>query len=369
MVASEEAHLAVRYGSWTPVQTIVMLADTYPSDHFRVMGILKSMSVKVTDGALSYEYLAERASFRMADIDTIMTTDAAISSELDGMSVFTVSMTKYGEEASPHPLTTDNGLADDQVPVGKYIEIEVIENDQSMSEDSFEYAIVRLYYTMNDLDRTADGDADDPVDIDETTLHLYMYEEDSEEWTMLTDGLDWVNEVGLHTDDEEVYGIQFAGFLWVNLTHLSLFSAGGEIISEIVTTADPGTDRTALVGEPVTLDGSASEGIGGIKVYTWTFKHEWQTVTLPGETTSFTFQAPGEYEVSLQVMDFYGGIDTATFIITVEPMNIMVRFGPVVDEDGMPLYGPCDVGRDGPQGDDGLFRLCRSEDHQGRHWR
>jgi len=331
MNGSEDAHIAVRYGKWASEQTIVMLSRAYHSDHYRVIGILKSMTVKITDGVLTYNYHNPRSCFKLDDIDTIKATDAAIWTQLDEMAVFSVDIAKYDEDGTPRRLTEDNGLEEGDVPIGKYIEVGVSENLLSDEGDLITGATIWVYYTTRDLDRTGDGDADDPVDIDETTLALYLFDENEGRWVKLTADLDWVEAVSIDTEDIEMYGESYAGVLRADITHLSLFSAGGRILSDIVVTADPGDDITAKVGEEAAFDGSASEGIGGIARYTWTFTYDWQTVTLRGEEPTFTFMKAGEYQVTLEVRDAFGGTGTATFTVSVEPIKVLVRVGPIVD--------------------------------------
>ncbi len=339
MNMSEEAHIAVRYGKWTPTQTLVMLSRTYPSDHYRVLGILKSMSVKVTDGALTYNYLAPRSCFKLDDFDTIKATDAKVWTKLDDMVVFSVDIAKYTEEDTPRRLDRDNGLPGDEMPIGKYLEIEVSENIQNEEGDLITGATIWVYYTVDDLDVNGDGDADDPVDIDETTLSLYVYHKGDGTWVKLTDELEWVDDAGVDTTDVDMYGEPYAGFLWANVTHLSLFSAGGRMNTDIVTTADPGPDLEVMEGEEVTFDGTDSEGTGGIVTYKWTFYYNWETVTLYGPDPTFTFMREGGYEVTLEVRDLYGGIGTASLMVTVKPLKILVRVGPIVDSGTRPLYG------------------------------
>lgn len=331
MGTTEEAHMAVRYGAWTRVQTIVMLSSTYPSDQYRVIGTLKSMRVQVTEGALSFEHLAPRACFSMDGVDTVLATDAAVYAKLDGMLTFTTSISAFDQGSAPHRLTAGSGLAPGEVPVGRYVQVEVSDDVQDDGMDHIEYAVVWMYYSLEDLDRTGDGDADDPLDIDETTLSIYVHEGAGKGWTRPATSMDWVNEVGINTTDTEVFGISYAGYLWLNITHLSLFSMGGKVSSGVETEAVPGDDISALVGEEVTLDGSGSEGIGGVARYRWTFTHQYRNVTLHGETPVFTFGAAGEYIVTLTVIDAFGGLDTATLTVTVTSPVVDVRVGPVVD--------------------------------------
>ena len=339
MTSAEETHIAVRYGKWAETQTIVMLSRTYSSDHYRVMGILKSMKVKVTDGALSYDYLSPRSCFKLDDVDTFKQTDAKVWTKLDDMAVFSVDIVKYTEEDTPQKLDSDSGLPVDEVPIGKYLEIEVSENIQNEQGDLITGATIWVYYTVDDLDMNGDGDSNDPLDIDETTLSLFVYDEDAKIWVKLTSGLEWVNEAGVDTTDVDMYGQPYAGFMWANVTHLSLFSAGGRMYTDIVITATAGPDQEVMEGEVVTFDGTDSEGIGGILNYKWTFYYNWETVTLYGPDPTFTFMKEGGYEVTLEVRDNYGGVGTASVMITVKPLKIPLRIGPIVDSDTTPVYG------------------------------
>jgi hypothetical protein len=338
MNGSEDAHIAVRYGKWAPEQTIVMMSRAYPSDHFRVVGILKSMTVKVTDGALSYSYHNPRSCFKLDQVDMLKATDAIVYTKLDDMAVFTVDVAGYGEDDTPRRLTGDTGMEEGDRPLGKYLEVEVSENLLDGDGDLITGVTVWLYYTEADLDRTGDGDADDPIDLDEETLAMYRWDQWDGMWVRLSEDLEWVESVSVDTEDVEMYGMAYAGSVRADLTRLSLFTAGGQILSDVVVTADPGGDMTATVGQAATFDGSASEGIGRIVRYTWTFTHDWRTVTLTGEGPQFTFTAPGEYPVTLTVRDQYGGVGVATFTVTVHPAQVHVVVGPVVDGGTMTVY-------------------------------
>jgi len=337
MNGSEASHVAIRYGKWAPTQTIVMLSRAYHSDPGRVLGILKSMRVKVTDGVLTYTYLNPRPCFKLDQIDTVKATDAIVYTKLEDMATFSVEIAGFDETDTPRRLTTDNGLEEGDVAMGKYVRVEV--GQELLDSDMITGTSLWLYYTPDDLDRTGDGDGDDPVDIDETTISMYRFDGDEDRWVRLTPDLDWVEAVEVDTEDLELYGTSYAGFVRADISHLSLFTAAGRMVSDIETTADPGDDITARVGDEVTFDGSGSEGIGGIASYRWTFKHNWQTVTLSGASSVFTFTTPGDYEVTLVVRDTYGGTDSGTMTVHVTPRDFVVRVGPVVDEDSVPVKG------------------------------
>jgi hypothetical protein len=124
-----------------------------------------------------------------------------------------------------------------------------------------------------------------------------------------------------------------------DITRLSLFTAGGRILSDDVTSAEPGADIRAMVGQEVSFDGSASVGIGGVSRFTWSFAYEWERVTLHGEAPAFTFELPGEYVVTLRVVDAYGGAAEANVTVHVVATTVTVRVGPVVDADSTPVRG------------------------------
>ena len=100
-------------------------------------------------------------------------------------------------------------------------------------------------------------------------------------------------------------------------------------------TAVTGGDQTLHVGSPMVLDGSASTDNVGIISYTWTF-HDETPQTLTGVSTSYTFQSPGNYTVSLNVTDATGNWATEALIITVLPSSeVLANAGPdqIVNED------------------------------------
>ncbi len=82
--------------------------------------------------------------------------------------------------------------------------------------------------------------------------------------------------------------------------------------------ADAGEDVTVEAGEEHTFDGSGSSSVYPIETYTWTFRYGTNDITLDGSTPSFTFGIPGEFEVTLTVVDTNGSSDTDTVTITSE---------------------------------------------------
>ena len=81
--------------------------------------------------------------------------------------------------------------------------------------------------------------------------------------------------------------------------------------------ADAGPDRSVKEGAQVTFDGSASSDNVGVINYTWAFTYNGTEVLLYGVSPSFLFWTPGDYTVTLMVMDAAGFEDSDTMILRV----------------------------------------------------
>jgi carboxypeptidase T len=81
--------------------------------------------------------------------------------------------------------------------------------------------------------------------------------------------------------------------------------------------ADAGLDRIVALGEAVTFDGSSSTDNVGIVNFTWVFVYDGLTVELYESAPTFTFSIEGTYDVTLEVTDGSGNVDSATVTITV----------------------------------------------------
>ena len=240
MAESDVNRFAVRHGIWNETQTVVLLSQPYPQDHYRVLDILKGKTVTIQpdsatveiihstlvaypDGgslnhtAISYNFI------KIAEIDTVKQTDSTVSAVLDQAANATVQLHRYNNSTTPFSLTHTSGLAANEHAVGKYLEINVSENVQNQTSDIISETYIQLYYKLSDLDRTGDGDANDLEDLGEDTLVLYFFNESSQTWIKLSEDLDWVIDIGVNTTDVELYGESYAGYVWADLTHFSLY--------------------------------------------------------------------------------------------------------------------------------------------------
>ena len=83
MLNSDHDRFAVRYGLWNSTQTVVMLSHPYPSDHYRVLNLLKGMRVTIQPDSATVVYRAPRDFFEVHTIDTLKQTDSVITVGLD----------------------------------------------------------------------------------------------------------------------------------------------------------------------------------------------------------------------------------------------------------------------------------------------
>ncbi|MCK5252307.1 MAG: PKD domain-containing protein, partial [Thermoplasmata archaeon] len=97
--------------------------------------------------------------------------------------------------------------------------------------------------------------------------------------------------------------------------------------------ADASDDATTEAGEEHTFDGSGTHSKYPIESYTWTFRYDTSDITLQGVEPSFTFRIPGEFLVTLTVVDTNGSSDMDTVTVTVEDTTLPVPIIEVTKEE------------------------------------
>ncbi|GAB3034277.1 right-handed parallel beta-helix repeat-containing protein [Natronobiforma cellulositropha] len=108
-------------------------------------------------------------------------------------------------------------------------------------------------------------------------------------------------------------------------------------IEHAIFTYDP---ATAVVGEPVTFDASASTPPAGESLtYYWDFTSDKSYVDTTDPVTTYVYDEPGEYEVFLAIEDDQYAFDTTTRTVTVveAPESNVVVYGADVDPEPLPL--------------------------------
>lgn len=341
MMNSSYHQMTVRYGVWSPTQTVIMISEPGPYGHLEVLGMLKSRRVTVTENSYRTEYREPICCAKQDHRDALKATDSLVWLKLDRRAAFNMTVSRYDQNSTPETLSHQGGMKPGEIAMGKYVGINLSENvwNRDAGIDLVSGAEVRIYYTVDDLNMNGDGDHDDPLDLDEETLGLYVLDEVTGNWTALNDTVEWVNETGLNTIDTEFRGISYQGYLWANVTRLSLFGISGKInkiLDPVV--ARTGEDLVIDLFHEVSLNGTSSTGNDPSLNFTWTLLYGNSTIIRYGPLFSFVFDLPGEYLVELRVTDIFGMFDIDAVSVTVRDIWIL-DVGPVVDEDGLELSG------------------------------
>jgi len=227
MLTSDKPVTAVRYGVWNDTQTVVMISNPLPSDYYRLIEILKSKNVTVTDGTYLAEYATPKSFLLIEDMDVVLSTGSMLTVAFDEPLIPVVEINRYNASTTPETLDNSSGLLPYEKVMGQYLEVEIEDREQNFPGDFVHAAQIKIYYTLGDLDRTGDGDADDIDDFNESTLGIYVFNISTGSWTKLTEELDWVHAVGVNTTDIELFGNSYAGYVWAEVSHLSLYGIAG----------------------------------------------------------------------------------------------------------------------------------------------
>jgi hypothetical protein len=229
MLESDSYRLVVRYGVWNSTQTILMLSHPYQRDHYRVLNILKSRTVKILPDSVTVGYSAPLDFFEIDTIDTLKETDSIIAAALEEPVTLSLQLSRYTGLTVPFALTEASGLTGDDEALGSYLEIELHAMEQNETVRNLTGATVKMYYTAAELDRTGDGDADDEADINEGTLKMYWYDETQGRWLQLSTDMPWVLGLGIDTTNLELYGNSYEGYIWADVLHFSTYGLAGHI--------------------------------------------------------------------------------------------------------------------------------------------
>jgi len=236
MIGLDDSRFAVRYGVWQSKQTVIMLSEPYPSDDLRVLEMLREKTVTVASDLVKVEYNkslaagaeeAVQSSFMIFDIDTVKQTDAIMMATLVDDLKPVVDLKRYSSFTTPYELNQAGGLDPNETAMGKYVEI-ILSDSGGSNDVAVEGAEIRVYYTASDLDINGDQ----VVDIDESQISIYYFNELTGQWEKLVPGLNGIFNAGVETTDVELYGNNYAGFAWASVSHLSLYGLSGRSFAE-----------------------------------------------------------------------------------------------------------------------------------------
>ena len=329
MAGSDMNRFAVRYGEWAENQTIIMLSRPYEYDHYRTLGILKSMTMMVKEGMIKTRYLNPRCCFSLDNFEIVKETGSTIRGRFASNITFDVEVREIEMDGFDRECWT--GLGEMEVPLSRAL-------DFNVNEPGLVAVEIEIYYMDSDLDRSGDGNSGGPGDFNESTLDIFFLNTTSGKWERVADDLNWIHELTLNTTDFDSFGMSYSGMVTATLGHLSTYILVGRLIKDetiLPVTADPGGGRTVYLNEPVILDGSNSTGNGGIFNYTWWIPE--MGLTMYGPLISIIFNETGLYNVSLSVLDQFGlkGVGTISINVIeryVPPAEFTLILGPLKDE-------------------------------------
>jgi len=316
----------VKYGVWNKTQTIVMLTFPYRTDHWIALNIFKNVKKTVLPDSVDLEFPTPRSSFRA---DAINELGTMIWTYLNTQLLPKMNIKKYTDSTTPILLSNKKGLLKSDINLEKYINITVNEKIQNQTHNEINYSIIMMFYKKSDLDKNNDGDTKDVGDIDEKTLCFYYYENSSDTWLKLNKKMNWVNDLGVNTENIEIYGQQYEGYVYANVTHFSLYSMAGSPIpskpkdtpasmSQPLTADASASEKFGFAGMALNFDASESSGRNEIISYTWDFG---DGTTGEGMITTHVFSEPKGYEVILTVRDSTGDVDTDKIYVSISIGN------------------------------------------------
>ncbi|WP_340820388.1 hypothetical protein [Methanolobus sp. WCC4] len=233
MQGSDYDRFAVEYDVWTENQTVVMLSHPYPNDHYKVLELFKTDSGEM-------EYQKEVNEFRADAIDKM---GLYVMVELKEPEKPSIELTLYSEDELPHNMSY--GLSSGELGV-KFLDIDVSDNVMNGTVNNIQRAMIVIYYTARDLDRTGDLDGNDAGDIDESTLSMVWYNETSGNWEELSTDMDWVHNIGINTDNDIIDGKEYEGYMWANISHFSTYGLSGGARAATVEQTDNNDDDGPL---------------------------------------------------------------------------------------------------------------------------
>ena len=335
MLRDDMNRFALRYGKWSENQTIIMLSRPYSSDHYRTLGMLRSVRMMVKDGLVRSYYMNPRCCFSLENFEIVKECGTMVRGSFSSNVTFNVEV----KEGILNDFSREDwsGLSEMEMPLPRVVDLEVNGAGLVGSE-------IEIFYRERHLDRSGDGSIGGPGDFIEKSLSLFFMNRSSGKWERVNESLEWVDGVLLNDTDFRSFGIDFSGKITAKLKHLSSYVLVGRIMEDddiLPVVADPGGDITVFVGEEFTLDGSGSTGNGAISNYTWMVPGE---MIHYGPTVSMLFEDAGVYNVSLMVTDQLGLMGIGSVEIRVierlaPPSDFTLVLGPVTDEEGNTISG------------------------------
>ncbi|RLG54786.1 MAG: hypothetical protein DRN95_08505, partial [Candidatus Hydrothermarchaeota archaeon] len=142
-----------------------------------------------------------------------------------------ITLTFNNSQLNVTPLNQTYGLRSNDYSLNKYLKLEESDN-LNESSNNLSWTEIRIYYTIDDLDKNGDGDTNDAgVDVNENELSIYWYNESTGSWVKLGSNLNFVYSAGVNTSDITIGNINYLGYVYANLSHFSVYGLAGKLIS------------------------------------------------------------------------------------------------------------------------------------------
>ncbi len=239
--------------------------------------------------------------------------------------VIYITMAQSASALKAVDLTQANAsdLGTDEEAVGKYIEINVSSNLAS----NISWIVVKMYYTTADLDRNEDGSIG-PGDINENSLKLWWYCPGcpaASKWRALETGNNYTDKDGPYVYGSGVSATStgsYLGYVWANISHLSVYGIAGELIATPSYTPPgggggggaPTTDQTADATEVTPTDADVAAQVEA--TFTSIAAGKKGTIAIP-DTENMPLT-----EIAINVKNKVSNVKVVVKSLTSKPANI-----------------------------------------------
>lgn len=223
-------------------------------------------------------------------------------------------------------LNVTSGLADGEHAIPKYIRINASDNLLA----NLSWAVIRIYYTVDDLDQDDNGDPSDAgTDPDESELCIYWYNRSGECWIKLATGLNLTRFGGpvvfgadVNTTDTGGY----AGCVRANVSNFSIYGLGGCALPAPSPTPDGNSGSSSSSG------GGGGGGASGEAYANIALRERVERQILKDRFVTYRFVKPGTdiTFVNFTAMNNYGSVaavvemlhNTSTLIAAAPPGTV-----------------------------------------------
>jgi len=239
--------------------------------------------------------------------------------------VVSVSTAPDASDLGSGALNATSGLVDGEHALSKYIRINA--SDDLLTNLS--WAVIRIYYTVDDLDRNDNGNPSDAgTDLDESKLSIYWYNHSGEGWIKLATGLNlsgFGGPVVFGADVNTTDANGYAGWVRANVSNFSVYGIGGCALPA----PSPPPDGN---GGGSSSGGGGGGGASGEAYANIALRERVEQQIMKGRSVAYRFVKPGTdiTFVNFTAMNNYGSVaavvemlhNTSTLIAVAPPGTV-----------------------------------------------